>query len=99
MSISQTLSAKQRTYTSRDIFPLFLERKFIKLPTQCKLPIHTLLRDVEVFDIEEALVTQSRDQNLCLLLLSLLCAEATEIDGDQVCPVKVFLPLELIQRR
>jgi len=65
--------AVQLTYSRGDVLLPFFKGNFKELSTNRKLTIDTFLRDVEVLDVEEALVAQSRDQDLRLLLFAFLC--------------------------
>lgn len=53
---------------------LFLpEWEIVKVTTDSKLAIDTLLGDVEVLDAEEALLANGGDEGACELLLALRC--------------------------
>ena len=64
--------AAKLTYSRRDVLLPFFKRNLKELSSNGKLTIDTFLRDVEVLDVEEALVAQSRDQHLRLLFLAFL---------------------------
>ena len=71
---------------------LFLfEWEIIEGATDSKLAVDVLLGDVEVLDVEEALLANGSDEGACELLLALRCGVEGEVDGDQVGPVKVGL--------
>ena len=55
------------------------------------MPVDAILRDPKVLYIEEALLAEGSDKSLGEFLLALGGVVQTEIDGDEVCPVKVCL--------
>ena len=55
--------------------------------------------DVEVLNIEEAILRDTLDQGLGELLLALWGAEETKVDSDEVGPIEVFLYDELTSSR
>ena len=79
------------TETIRNVLLLFLEGQFIEFFPQGKLSIHPLLWYTKVLHIEEALFTNGVDKGPCQLLLAFRSMVETEINGDQIRPVKVFL--------
>lgn len=81
----------QLTKTLRDVLQLLLQREVIEAFADSKLTINTLLRDVEPLHVEETILANSLDQRLSELLLPLGSVEQTQIDGDEICPVEVFL--------
>lgn len=56
-----------------------------------KLPIDTLLRDVEVLHIEEPVLAHSLDEALRELFVALWRAVEAEVDGDKVGPIEILL--------
>ena len=70
---------------------LLIKRKFIKLFPQCKLSINTLLRNVEVLHVEETILANSLDESVRELLVPLGRSIQTEVESDEVRPIKVLL--------
>jgi len=70
---------------------LLLEREVVQVTTDRKLVVDTLLRDVEVLDVEEAFLANGGDEGTSEFLLAFWGRVEGEIDGDQVGPVKVGL--------
>ena len=80
-----------RTETLRNVLQLLLEWGLVALLANDKLSIDTLLRDVEVLDIEETIFADGLDEVLSEFLLSLWRTVKAEIDSYKVCPVKILL--------
>lgn len=71
---------------------LFLsEREIVKVTTDSKLAIDTFLGDVEVLDVEEALLANGGDEGAGQLVLALRSGIEGKVDGDQFGPVKIGL--------
>ena len=68
-----------------------LESEIVKVTSDGKLAIDTLLGDVEVLDVEKAFLAHGSDEGTGELLLALRGGVEGEVDGDQVSPVKVGL--------
>ena len=92
MSKSRALRREPvRTETLRNVLQLLLEWGLVELLANGKLPIDTLLRDVEILDIEETIFADGLDEVLSEFLLSLWRTVKAEIDSYKVCPVKILL--------
>jgi hypothetical protein len=70
---------------------LLFEWEIVKVTTDGKLAVYTFLGDVEVLDVEEALLADGSDEGTGELLLALRGGAQREVDCDQVGPVKVGL--------
>ena len=81
----------RRTEVLRHILQLFLDRELVELLAERELAVDTLLRDVEVLHVEEAVLANSLDERLRELLLALRGGIKTEVERDKVCPVQMFL--------
>lgn len=80
------------TKTLRDILQLLLERRLnVELLADGELAIDAVLRYVEVRHIEETVLTNGLDERLRELFLALRGVVLAQIDGDEVCPVEIFL--------
>ena len=73
------------------VFLSLLKREIIKVTTNRKLAVDTLLGDVEVLDVEEALLANGGDEGAGKFLPALRGGVEGEVDGDQVGPVKIGL--------
>ena len=73
------------------VFLFLLEREIIKVTTNRKLMVDTLLGDVEILEVEEALLANGGDEGAGKLLPAFRGGVEGEVDGDQVGPVKIGL--------
>ena len=73
------------------VLSLFLEWEIVKVATDSKLTVDTLLRDIEVLDVEEPLLSNGGDEGAGEFFLAFRSGVEREVDGGQVCPVKVGL--------
>ena len=73
------------------VFLFLLEWETIEVTTNRELAVDTLLGDVEILDVEEALLANSGDEGAGELLPALRSGIEGEVDGDQVGPVKIGL--------
>ena len=73
------------------VLSLFLEWEIVKVATDSKLTVDTLLRDIEVLDVEEPLLANGGDEGASEFFLAFRGGVEREVDGGQVCPVKVGL--------
>lgn len=80
-----------RTQALRHILELLLERYLVETLSEGELPVYTLLGDVEVLHVEEAILAHGLQKGLRKLLLALGRSEQTEVEGDEICPVEAFL--------
>lgn len=85
------LKSKPRTEALGSILQLLVQRRLVQVLADGKLPVDTLLRDVEVLYIEEPVLAHSLDEALRELLLALWRAVEAEVDGDKVSPIEVLL--------
>ena len=81
----------RRTEVLRHILQLFLDRELVELLAERELAVDTLLRDVEVLHVEEAVLANALDERLRELLLALRGGIKTEVERDKVRPVQIFL--------
>ena len=79
------------TEALRDVLELLLERELVEALAERELPVHTLLGDVEVLHVEEAVLAHGLQEGLRKLLLALRGSEQAEVESDKVCPIEVFL--------
>lgn len=79
------------TKALRDVLELLLERELVEALAERELPVHTLLGDVEVLHVEEAILAHGLQECLRQLLLALRGSEQAEVEGDEVRPVEVLL--------
>lgn len=77
------------------VFLLFLEREIVKVAADSKLAVDALLGDVEILDVEEALLANGSNQRPCEFRLSFRGVAQGKIDCDQVGPVKIGLWLNV----
>ena len=77
------------------VFLLFLEREIVKVAADSKLAVDALLGDVEILDVEEALLANGSNQGPCEFRLSFRGVAQGKIDCDQVGPVKIGLWLNV----
>ena len=81
-----------RTKTFWHVLELLLQRSLIvEVLSDRKLPVDAFLRDVEVLDIEEAVLAHALDEGLRELLAALGRAVQAQVDRNEVCPVEVLL--------
>ena len=81
-----------RTKTFWHVLELLLQRSLIvEVLSDGKLPVDAFLRDVEVLDIEEAVLAHALDEGLRELLAALGRAVQAQVDRNEVCPVEVLL--------
>ena len=73
------------------VLELLLQRELVEALAERELPVHTLLGDVEVLHVEEAVLAHGLQEGLRKLLLALRGSEQTEVESDKVCPIEVFL--------
>ena len=73
------------------VFLFLLEWETIEVTTNRELAVDTLLGDVEILDVEEALLANSGDEGAGKLLPTFRSGVEGEVDGDQVGPVKICL--------
>lgn len=66
----------------RHILHLLLERQVIELAPDRELPVHLLLRDAKVLDVEKALLAHGGDQRLGELLPALGRCVQVEVECD-----------------
>lgn len=62
--LATTSDQDQPTETVRDVFELLLERKLVEALSERELPVHLLLRDVEVLHIEEPILSDGLNESL-----------------------------------
>ena len=79
------------TEALRDVLELLLERELVEALAERELPVHTLLGDVEVLHVEEAILAHGLQEGLRQLLLALRGAIEAEVERDKVRPVEIFL--------
>ena len=79
------------TEAGRYVFQFLLEGEVIQLLADGELAVHALLRDIEVLDVEEAILARGLDESLRKLLLALGCGQEREVESDEVRPVEVLL--------
>lgn len=79
------------TKSLRDILELLIQRGLVQLFADGELTVYTLLRDVEVLHVEEPILADRLNERLRKLLLALWGVVQTQVDGDQVRPIKVCL--------
>lgn len=73
------------------VFRLLLQRKFIELATERELSVDAFLSNVEVLHVEEALCSDCIDEVVCELLIAFRGTKKTQVDGDKVSPIEIFL--------
>ena len=73
------------------VFLFLLEWEIIKVTTNRKLAVDTLLGDVEILEVEEAFLANGGDEDTGELLPTFRSGVEGEVDGDQVGPVKIGL--------
>ena len=80
-----------RTEARRDILKLLLKRKLVELLAERELAVDALLRNVEVLHVEETILANSLDESVRELLVPLGRSIQTEVESDEVRPIKVLL--------
>lgn len=60
-----------RTKTLWNVLLLLFQRKFIELLPESKLTVDAFLGNIEVFDVEEAILSDCLDESLSELFLTL----------------------------
>lgn len=79
------------TQSLRHVLDLLFKRQLVEALAEGELPVHTLLGDVEVLHVEEAVLAHGLQQSLRKLLLALRGSEQAEVDGDEVRPIEGLL--------
>ena len=73
------------------VLSLLIEWEIVKVATDSKLTVDTLLGDIEVLDVEEALLANGSGEGAGELLLAFRSRVEGDINGDQISPVEVSL--------
>ena len=95
MSYARIAEGRYRlTETLGDVLHFLLQRKVIEPFANRELTIDAFLRDIEVLDVEEAILANCLDQGLRELFPAFRSSIEREIDGDEIRPIKVLLQLK-----
>lgn len=81
----------QRTQAIRNVLLLLFQRQLVEFTTQSELTVHKLLLDIEILNIEEALLADALDENIHKLAFALRSVELGKIDCYKISPIEVFL--------
>lgn len=82
-----------RTQAIGNVLQLLLKRCVVEFLANGKLTVDAFLGDVEVLDVEEAILANGLDEGLCELFLAFGSVVEAEIDGDEVRPLEISLRL------
>lgn len=70
-----------------DILALLFQREVEEFIPKTKLPVHAILRNIEVLHVEETLLADGLDESLGELLLSLRSIVKAKVHGNEISPI------------